>query len=86
MTGEQTMTRTAWEQLAPAPLLPLVPGVRRHGSHSAPRVGAEAQALLIETAETKRSDLGGMTLERWATRCDQLVDLRVIAQAPLAAA
>jgi len=39
---------------------------------------AAAQKPLIENAETKRSDLGAMTLERWQTLVQQLVDLKVI--------
>jgi NitT/TauT family transport system substrate-binding protein len=40
---------------------------------------AKIQAPLIETAETKASGLGAMTLARWQTLAQQLVDLHVIA-------
>jgi NitT/TauT family transport system substrate-binding protein len=46
---------------------------------------AEAQRPLIETAETKQSGLGVMTLDRWETLCKQLVDLKVVDKAPPAA-
>ena len=39
---------------------------------------AEAQKPLIETEETRRLGLGAMTLERWQTLVDQLVDLKTI--------
>jgi NitT/TauT family transport system substrate-binding protein len=43
---------------------------------------AEAQRPLIETTETKTSGLGVMTRQRWETLCEQLVDLKVVDQAP----
>jgi NitT/TauT family transport system substrate-binding protein len=46
---------------------------------------AEAQRPLIETDETKQWGLGAMTLERWATLCKQLVELKVVDTAPAAA-
>lgn len=46
---------------------------------------AKVQRDLIETAETKKSALGEMTTERWDTLAKQLVDLRVIENAPPAA-
>jgi NitT/TauT family transport system substrate-binding protein len=39
---------------------------------------AAAQKPLIESAETQRLALGAMTLERWQTLVQQLVELRVI--------
>ncbi len=39
---------------------------------------AEAQKPLIESADTKRLGLGAMTLDRWRTLVEQLVDLKVI--------
>jgi len=39
---------------------------------------AEAQKPLIENTETKQHGLGAMTLERWQTLVQQLVDLKVI--------
>ncbi len=39
---------------------------------------AAAQKPLIESADTKRSDLGAMTLDRWQTLVQQLVELKVI--------
>ena len=39
---------------------------------------AEAQKPLIESADTKRLGLGAMTLERWQTLVQQLVELKVI--------
>jgi NitT/TauT family transport system substrate-binding protein len=39
---------------------------------------AEAQKPLIENADTKRLGLGAMTLERWQTLVQQLVELKVI--------
>lgn len=39
---------------------------------------AAAQEPLIESAETKRSGLGTMTLDRWQTLVQQLVELKVI--------
>jgi NitT/TauT family transport system substrate-binding protein len=39
---------------------------------------AAAQKPLIETDETKKSHLGVMTEQRWATLAQQLVDLKVI--------
>jgi NitT/TauT family transport system substrate-binding protein len=44
--------------------------------------GAAAQKPLIETDETKRLGLGGMTVERWRTLGNQLVEIGVIATAP----
>jgi hypothetical protein len=41
---------------------------------------AEAQKPLIEPEGGDRSMLGAMTVERWRTLIDQLVDLREIAQ------
>lgn len=46
--------------------------------------GAEAQKLLIETEETKKSALGAMTAERWKQLIDQLVDLKVVKDPPKA--
>ena len=43
---------------------------------------AEAQKRLIETDETTRHGLGCMNESRWKTLSDQLVDLKVIEQAP----
>jgi NitT/TauT family transport system substrate-binding protein len=43
---------------------------------------AEAQKPFIETEETRKSGLGAMTRERWATLAQQLKDLGDIAQAP----
>ena len=43
---------------------------------------AAAQKPLIETDETKSSGLGSMTLQRWQTLAQQLVDLKVIDKAP----
>jgi NitT/TauT family transport system substrate-binding protein len=43
---------------------------------------AEAQRPFIETEETRKSGLGVMTRERWATLARQLKDLGDIAQAP----
>ena len=39
---------------------------------------AAAQKPLIESSETKRLGLGGMTLDRWQTLVQQLVELKVI--------
>ena len=39
---------------------------------------AEAQRSLIEGADGDRSKVGAMSLERWQTLIDQLVDLGVI--------
>ena len=39
---------------------------------------AEAQKPLIEPAETKRLGLGAMTVERWQTLVQQLLELKVI--------
>jgi len=39
---------------------------------------ANAQKPLIETDETKKGELGMMTIERWQTLVEQLVDLNVI--------
>jgi NitT/TauT family transport system substrate-binding protein len=39
---------------------------------------AEAQKPLIETANTKRLGLGAMTVERWQTLVQQLLELKVI--------
>ena len=47
---------------------------------------AKAQSPLIETDETRKSSLGVMTAERWATLGQQLVDLKVIDKAPEAEA
>jgi NitT/TauT family transport system substrate-binding protein len=44
--------------------------------------GAAAQKPLIETEETKTGGLGTMSAERWATLGQQLVELKVIPQAP----
>jgi NitT/TauT family transport system substrate-binding protein len=46
---------------------------------------AAAQKPLIETDETAKSGLGTMTLQRWQTLCDQLVELKVVEKAPTAA-
>ena len=43
---------------------------------------AAAQKPLIETEETKVNGLGTMTLQRWQTLAQQLVDLKVIDKAP----
>ena len=43
---------------------------------------AAAQKPLIETDETKKNGLGTMTRQRWETLVQQLVDLKVIQQAP----
>jgi NitT/TauT family transport system substrate-binding protein len=43
---------------------------------------AEAQKPLIETDETRKNGLGTMTLSRWKTLGQQLVDLKVIDKAP----
>jgi NitT/TauT family transport system substrate-binding protein len=43
---------------------------------------AEAQKVLIETADTKAKGLGTMTKERWETLANQLVDLKIIDKAP----
>jgi NitT/TauT family transport system substrate-binding protein len=43
---------------------------------------AAAQKPLIETEETKTNGLGAMTLARWQTLAQQLVDLKVIDKAP----
>jgi NitT/TauT family transport system substrate-binding protein len=45
---------------------------------------ALAQKPLIENAATKTNGLGSMTLERWKTLAQQLVDLKVIEKAPAA--
>jgi NitT/TauT family transport system substrate-binding protein len=39
---------------------------------------AVAQKPLIESTDTKRSSLGAMTLDRWQTLVQQLVELKVI--------
>jgi NitT/TauT family transport system substrate-binding protein len=39
---------------------------------------AAAQKPLIESADTKRAGLGIMTLDRWQTLVQQLVELRII--------
>jgi NitT/TauT family transport system substrate-binding protein len=41
---------------------------------------AAAQKPLIESADTKRLGLGAMTLDRWQTLVQQLVELKVIAK------
>jgi NitT/TauT family transport system substrate-binding protein len=43
---------------------------------------AAAQKPLIETEETKTNGLGSMTLQRWQTLAQQLVELKVIDKAP----
>lgn len=43
---------------------------------------ADAQKPLIETADTKKLGLGGMTAERWTTLGSQLVQLGVLKDAP----
>jgi NitT/TauT family transport system substrate-binding protein len=43
---------------------------------------AEAQKALIENEETKRTHLGAMSKDRWATLGRQLVELKVIDAAP----
>ena len=45
---------------------------------------AEAQKPLIETEESKKNGLGTMTAERWSVLGKQLVDLKVIDNAPKA--
>lgn len=44
--------------------------------------GAAAQKPLIETEETKSIGLGGMTVQRWSTLAQQLLDLGVLKNAP----
>ncbi len=39
---------------------------------------SEAQKPLIETDETKKGELGMMTIERWRTLVEQLIELKVI--------
>jgi NitT/TauT family transport system substrate-binding protein len=47
---------------------------------------ADTQKPLIETEETRANGLGTMTLERWKTLAQQLVELKVIDNAPPAEA
>jgi NitT/TauT family transport system substrate-binding protein len=44
------------------------------------RLGAEAQAPLIETELTREHGLGAMSRERWATLAGQLEELGLIEQ------
>lgn len=48
------------------------------------KASAESQKSLIVTDETKKSGLGSMTLERWDTLVNQLADLSVIKEKPVA--
>lgn len=50
------------------------------------RLGAEAQAPLIETAFTKQHGLGAMSLERWSTLAGQLAELKLLDGTPNPAA
>ncbi len=43
---------------------------------------AAAQKPLIETEETKKNGLGSMTVERWKTLGQQLLDLKQIEKLP----
>jgi NitT/TauT family transport system substrate-binding protein len=45
---------------------------------------AAAQKPLIETDESTKNGLGSMTVQRWQTLIQQLMDLKVITKAPKA--
>jgi NitT/TauT family transport system substrate-binding protein len=47
--------------------------------------GADAQKPLIATEQTAKIGLGGMTAKRWQELCDQLVELKLVEKAPMAA-
>ncbi len=66
----------------PAPANALMGGLNKEMDAETFRLGAEAQAPLIETAFTKQHGLGAMSLERWTTLAQQLSELKLLDGTP----
>ena len=66
----------------PAPANALMGGLNKEMDAETFRLGAEAQAPLIEDAFTKQHGLGAMSLERWTTLAKQLSELELLDGTP----
>lgn len=66
----------------PGPANALMGGLNREMDAETFRLGAEAQAPLIETAFTRQHGIGAMSLERWNTLAQQLSLLQLLDGTP----